>query len=88
MRIIVEKNKTKIITKDNQSEAQEEVLVLGYEDIRKYGFQVVDHMTENIVPKIKTSEEVFLEGDSLEAKMIARKIEDKIKRDVIILDKN
>lgn len=88
MRIIVEKNKTKIITKDYQGEVQEEVLVLGYEDIRKYGFQVVDHMTENIVPKIKTSEEVFLEGDSLEAKMIARKIEDKIKRDVIILDKN
>ncbi len=81
MTIEVKQNKTTILLKDKT----ENVLVLGYDDIRKYGFQVVDHILDQVIPNIKKDEEVFVSGDTLEAKMVARKIEDKIKRDVIIL---
>ncbi len=81
MTIKVEKNSTHILLKDKT----EKVLVLGYEEIRLHGFQVVDHIVEDVITKLEKLEEVFVSGDTLEAKMIARKIEDKIKREVILL---
>ena len=81
MTIKVEKNSTHILLKDKT----EKVLVLGYEEIRLHGFQVVDHIVEDAIIKLEKLEEVFMSGDTLEAKMIARKIEDKIKREVIML---
>ena len=83
MRILVENNSIKLSLKNNK----EKVLNLGTLDIRKHGFQVVDHIVDQVIASLTKGEEVFLENSSLEAGMIGRKIEDKIKREVIILNK-
>ncbi len=78
MKIVVSKNSV------NYSNSNiNETINLGVIDIQKYSFQVVDHIVEQIVPSIENYyEEIEVIGGTLEAKMIARKIEDKIKREV------
>ena len=78
MKVTVNTNKTTITPESGMPRE----LVLGEQDIREHGFQVVDYIVEQIVPTISGGEQVTVMGDSLEAGMIARKLEDKIKRDV------
>ena len=85
MKISVNENNIKYII-DDMSEHR---INLGFNDIHNHGFQVVDHIIdklhkEMLDKKVGESEEVTVYGDNIEAKMIARKLEDKLKREVII----
>lgn len=71
--------------KAQNKECCEVDICYGSDVIGKIGFQAVDNAVEKIIPIIK-KEEVFIDGKGVEAKMIARKIEDKIKRDVIFIN--
>jgi hypothetical protein len=59
---------------------------LGSNEIQEHGFQVVDHLVDEIIPSINKTEEVWIAPNTLESKMLARKIEDRIKRDVTVID--
>lgn len=78
MKINVNQNDIKYIL-DNKDEKKIEV---GYEEIHNHGFQVVDHIVDILLPQIKVSEDVEVFGENIESNMIARKLEDKIKREV------
>lgn len=85
MKISVNENNIKYII----SNGDEHRINLGFSDIHNHGFQVVDHIIdklhkEMVDRKVKEGEEVMVYGDNIEAKMIARKLEDKIKREVNI----
>ena len=82
MKIQLQDDKT--IVYDDENKILEE-FNLGHLDILKYSFPVVDHLVEYIVPMIDMKEKVYVLGDNLESKMIARKIEDRIKRPVDIV---
>ena len=80
MKVTVNTNKTTITPESGMPRE----LVLGEQDIREHGFQVVDYIVEQIVPTISGDEQVTVIGDSLEAGMIARKLEDKRKREITL----
>ena len=85
MKISVNENNIKYIL----DSGDEHRINLGYADIHNHGFQVVDHITDKLHREIADKEvgegeSVIVYGDNIEAKMIARKLEDKIKREVII----
>jgi hypothetical protein len=81
MKINVNQNNIKYILNDNATKS----IDLGYEDIHNHGFQVVDHILDILIPEINDKDVVTVYGENIESKMIARKIEDKIKREVIML---
>lgn len=81
MRITIHKNNTTITTNNKK----EYIFNLGEKEIQNHGFQVIDHLVENIIPELEKGEEVFVVGETLESKMLSRKIEDKIKREVILV---
>ncbi|MDI9355353.1 MAG: hypothetical protein QM532_04290 [Cyanobium sp. MAG06] len=79
MRIIVKANTIKLIHNDGETID----LDLGYIDIRDKGTGMVDQIVESVVNDINKEEIVTVIGeDNIEILMIARKIEDKIKREV------
>ncbi len=89
MKININQNNIKYIIKNKDGVEEEREINLGFEDIHEHGFQVVDHITDNIYKdmrdgEVRESESVTVYGDNIEAKMVARKLEDKIKREVII----
>jgi hypothetical protein len=57
---------------------------LGQDYIEAHPFVVIDNLLEVILPLIKKEESVSVDNDGLAGKMLARKIEDKIKREVVI----
>lgn len=61
----------------------------GSSHIDEIGFQAVDNLIDAVTKDIDTDEEVFVESEenSVAAKMISRKIEDKIKRSVTSITK-
>lgn len=63
----------------------DEEINMGAEFIRTHGFQVVDEIVERLTPLMGRNQ-VVVEGKSLESKMIARKLEDKIKREMTYLE--
>ncbi len=63
----------------------DEEIDMGSDFIREHGFQVVDEIVDRLVNKIDKSQ-VVVEGKTLESKMIARKLEDRIKREVGYLE--
>lgn len=78
MKINVNQNNIRYILENKE----EKIIEVGYEEIHNHGFQVVDHIVDILLPNIKNDEEVELFGDNIESHMIARKLEDKIKREV------
>ncbi|MDQ5957463.1 MAG: hypothetical protein QG614_438 [Patescibacteria group bacterium] len=84
MKIKLYKNKTYIVNRDNE----EYTFNLGEKDIQEHGFQVVDHLVESILQYLKNKEEIFVEGTGLQSRMIGRKLEDKVKRDIVYIDEN
>ncbi len=89
MKISVNENNIKYIL----SNGDEHRINLGFSDIHNHGFQVVDHIVDKLHREIADKEtgegeDVIVYGDNIEAKMIARKLEDKIKREVIINPSN
>lgn len=91
MKITLSDNKILAAKKDDKTGKETEyVFNLGGKDIEEHGFQVVDHLVENIIVNLSPKEEVFVENVSnssvLPARMLARKLEDKIKREVIIME--
>ena len=63
-------------------DGEEKLIDLGYEEIHNHGFQAVDHIIDMLIPQIKDDEKVEVFGENIESKMIARKLEDKIRREV------
>lgn len=59
----------------------------GSSHVDEAGFQAVDNLTEALVKDIAEDEEVFVESkeNDVAAKMISRKMEDKIKRSVTLI---
>jgi hypothetical protein len=59
----------------------------GSTHIDEAGFQAVDNFVEGITKNIEQGEEVFVEAreSDVAAKMISRKIEDKINRSVTLI---
>ena len=57
---------------------------LGSNDIKNKTFESVDIIVMNIIEHIASDEEVTITPSTLESKMIARKIEDRIKREVVL----
>lgn len=84
MKINVNQNNIKYIFKNKDGVEEERSVNLGFEDIHEHGFQVVDHIIDKIYKEVEDNEIVTVYGDNIESKMIARKLEDKIKREVII----
>lgn len=79
MRIIVKENQIKVI-KENK---EEYFIEIGYKEISDAGTIVVDQIVEHMVNDIDMNENVSVIGqDNIEMNMIARKLEDKIKREV------
>jgi activator of 2-hydroxyglutaryl-CoA dehydratase len=44
----------------------------------------VDHIIDKLYHQVNKTEIIIVYGDNIESKMIARKLEDKLKREVII----
>lgn len=84
MKVTLKKNSTTMICRAGK----EYNFSLGEKEIQDHGFQVVDYLVENIVCHMCKGEEIFVEGNSLQATMIGRKLEDKIKRDVVFINEN
>lgn len=89
MKININQNNIKYIIKNKDGVEEEREINLGFEDIHEHGFQVVDHIIDKLHKemldrKVGEGESVIVYGDNIESKMIARKLEDKIKREVII----
>ncbi len=78
MKINVNQNDIKYILENKE----EKIIEVGYEEIHNHGFQVVDHIIDILLPQIKNSEDIEVFGENIESNMIARKLEDKIKREV------
>ncbi len=74
----------KVIFNLGEGKGDEEI-GMGAEFIRTHGFPVVDEIVDMLTLKIKGNQ-VVVEGKTLESKMIARKLEDKIKREVGYLE--
>ncbi len=55
---------------------------LGTEDISKFGFQVVDHIVEELVLDIEGETQIKISDENIEARMITRKLEDKLKIEI------
>jgi hypothetical protein len=75
--ITVKEDKIVVILEDGK----EEVVNMGADFIREHGFAVVDEIVDNINLNIKNSD-VIVRGKFLEAKMVARKLEDRMQREV------
>lgn len=58
------------------------VIKLGEEDIANYGFVVVNEIVEELIRHIDTSDTIVVNGKNIESKMVARKIEDRVKCEV------
>lgn len=89
MKININQNNIKYIIKNKDGVEEEREINLGFQDIHEHGFQVVDHIISKIHKEmrdreVRESESVTVYGDNIESKMIARKLEDKIKREVSI----
>lgn len=81
MRIIV--TDESIVATNNKKESVQ--VDYGATSIGKFGFQCVDYAIEKIYPLVQKGEEVFIEGNGIESKMIARKMEDKLRREVTLV---
>jgi hypothetical protein len=66
---------------------KESVFNYGSTQIDEVGFQAVDNLIDALVKDIAEDEEVFVESkeNDVAAKMISRKMEDKIKRSVTLI---
>jgi hypothetical protein len=84
MKININQNNIKYIMKNKSGAEEEKEINLGFEDIHEHGFQVVDHIIDKIHKDIESDEVVIVYGDNIESNMIARKLEDKLKREVVI----
>lgn len=81
MKIIIKEQNIQCLSDNNQNVLD---LKIGIKEISHTGTTLVDHIVLDILNHIKKDETVFVFSDgSLEAKMIGRKIEDKIKKEVI-----
>jgi ribose 5-phosphate isomerase RpiB len=78
MRIIITENKIDIHNRDKKTVTVD----YGTEDIARVGFSAVDYAVEQALKIRDNDEGVMVEGTGVEAKMIARKIEDKIRSEV------
>jgi activator of 2-hydroxyglutaryl-CoA dehydratase len=80
MKININQNNIKYIL-DNGEERE---IRMGYEDIHNHSFQVVDHIIDKLYHQVNKTEIIIVYGDNIESKMIVRKLEDKLKREVTI----
>lgn len=83
MKIKVEENEIKVVGRGGYNH----IFNYGYLSIDETGFQAVDNVTETLIKHVEADEDVFVEsnGDVVAAKMIQRKMEDKIKREVTLI---
>lgn len=65
----------------------EKIFNYGSVHIDEVGFQAVDNLVDAVIKNVGVDEDVFIEAreSDIAAKMIARKIEDKIKRSVTLV---
>jgi hypothetical protein len=59
-----------------------EILDIGINHIDEHGIQVVDHVVDLIITKIPHDKVVQVFGMGIPAKMISRKLEDRLKKEV------
>lgn len=86
MKIFVYNNKI-ICKQKTEQDIEKDILNLdiGSDDIAHIGTTLVDHIVLDILNNIKHNEEITLYSNGeIEAKMIARKLEDKIKKEINI----
>ncbi len=79
MRVIITQNKIEIHSRDKKTVAVD----YGTDDIARVGFSAVDYAVEQALKIRDVDEGVMVEGTGVEAKMIARKIEDKTRIEVV-----
>lgn len=81
-------NQNNIVCQDDIKSETVLTLNVGALDISNIGTSLVDNIVLDIINYINNKESVFvISNENIESKMIARKIEDRIKREVSYINK-